>query len=284
VKLGIGLPNHIAGVAGTGITEWARRAEERGFESVTTIDRLRYPGLDSLIALAAAAGVTTDVTLVTNVLLAPVYPVVPLAKQIAAVAQISGGRLVVGLGVGNRPDDYASTGTDFDRRGKILDEQVERMRRLWTGAGDAPLCAPVSVPLLFGGRSAATVRRVTTVGDGWAAGAVRHYDVQAELVQRIRSGWAAAGRRGRPYLQASVNFGLGPEQAIAAGKDHLARYYGFSPEYAQVNVDDMVSSPGEARDTVRRYRDLGFDRLLFHPTTAGVEQLDRLADAILQPG
>lgn len=41
-----------------------------------------------------------------------------------------------------------------------------------------------------------------------------------------------------------MNFGLGPEQAIAAGKDHLARYYGFSPEYAQVNVDDMVSSPG----------------------------------------
>ncbi|MCV7356281.1 LLM class flavin-dependent oxidoreductase [Mycolicibacterium fluoranthenivorans] len=281
MKLGIGLPNHIAGVAGTGITEWARRAEERGFESVTTIDRLCYPGLDSLISLAAAAGATTDVTLVTNVLLAPVYPMVPLAKQIAGVAQISGGRLVVGLGVGNRPDDYASTGTDFDRRGKILDEQVERMRRLWTGAGDAPLCAPVSVPLLFGGRSAATVRRVTTVGDGWAAGAVRHYDVQAELVQRIRSGWAAAGRRGHPYLQASVNFGLGPEQAIAAGKDHLARYYGFSPEYAQVNVDDMVSSPDEARDTVRRYRALGFDRLLFHPTTAGVEQLDRLADAIL---
>ncbi|MHA3019261.1 LLM class flavin-dependent oxidoreductase [Mycobacterium sp. BMJ-28] len=281
MKLGIGLPNHIAGVAGTGITEWARRAEERGFESVTTIDRLCYPGLDSLIALAAAAGATTDVALVANVLLAPVYPVVPLAKQIAGVAQISGGRLVVGLGVGNRADDYASTGTDFDRRGKILDEQVERMRRLWTGDGDAALCTPVSVPLLFGGRSSATVRRVTTVGDGWAAGAVRHYDVQTELVQRIRSGWAGAGRAGNPYLQASVNFGLGPEQAIAAGKNHLARYYGFNPEYAQVNVDDMVSSPDDARDTVRRYRDLGFDRLLFHPTTAGVEQLDRLADAIL---
>lgn len=282
MKLGIGLPNHIAGVPGAAIIAWARRAEERGFEAVTTIDRLVYPGLDSLITLAAAAGATTEVTLVTNVLLAPVYPMVPLAKQIAGVTQISGGRLVVGLGVGNRPDDYTSTGTDFDRRGGILDEQVERMRRLWTGADDTAVCAaPVSIPLLFGGRSAATIRRVTTVGDGWAAGAVRHYGVQAELVGRIRSGWAAAGRSGNPYLQASVNFGLGPEAAITAGKAHLARYYGFSPEYAQVNIDDMVSSPDEARDTVRRYRDLGFDRLLFHPTTAGIDQLDRLADAIL---
>jgi alkanesulfonate monooxygenase SsuD/methylene tetrahydromethanopterin reductase-like flavin-dependent oxidoreductase (luciferase family) len=282
VKLGIGLPNHIAGVPGAAIVQWARRAEERGFESVTTIDRLRYPGLDSLIALAAAAGATTDMTLVTNVLLAPVYPVVPLAKQIAGVAQISGGRLVVGLGVGNRPDDYASTGADFGRRGRVLDEQVEWMRGLWAGTGDDAVCAtPIAVPLLFGGRSAATVRRVTTVGDGWAAGAVRHYGVQAELVGRIRSGWAAVGREGSPYLQASVNFGIGSDAAITAGKDHLARYYGFNPAYAQVNVDDMVSSPDEVRETVRRYRDLGFDRLLFHPTTAGIEQLDRLADAIL---
>ncbi|MGB8405934.1 MAG: LLM class flavin-dependent oxidoreductase, partial [Mycobacterium sp.] len=108
-----------------------------------------------------------------------------------------------------------------------------------------------------------------------------HYDAQAELAERIRSGWQAAGRSGRPYLQASVNFGLGPAEAVAAGRDHLARYYGFTPEYAQVNVDDMLCSADDARDTVRRYGELGFDRLLFHPTGVAVEQVDRLADAIL---
>ncbi|OBB96356.1 LLM class flavin-dependent oxidoreductase [Mycobacterium sp. 852002-40037_SCH5390672] len=285
MKLGIGLPNHVVGVPGAAVAQWARRAERRGFESITTIDRLIYPSLDSLIALAAAAGATNDLTLVTNVLLAPVYPVAPLAKYLASLAQISGGRLVVGLGVGNRRDDYASTGADFDRRGRVLDEQVERMRRLWAGepiVDDTALCAAtVQIPLLFGGRSAATVRRVITTGDGWAAGAVRHYDEQAKLAERIRTGWQAAGRPGRPYLQASVNFGLGSTQAVAAGRDHLARYYGFIPEYAQVNVADMVSSANDARDTVRRYRALGFDRLLFHPTGAAVEQVDRLADAIL---
>ncbi|WAJ47238.1 LLM class flavin-dependent oxidoreductase [Mycobacterium sp. Aquia_216] len=285
MKLGIGLPNHIADVPGPAVARWARRSEEVGFESVATIDRLFYPSVDSLIALATAAGATNELTLVTNVLLAPLYPVVPLAKQLASLARVSGSRLVVGLGVGNRPDEYASTGADFHRRGRMLDAQVECMRRLWAGEPVADVTAlcpvPVQIPLLFGGRSAAAVRRVITIGDGWAAGAVRHYDEQAELARRIRTGWRAAGRPGRPYLQASVNFGLGPADAVAAGRDHLARYYGFAPDYAQVNVADMVCSAADACDTVSRYRDLGFDRLLFHPTTEAVQQVDRLADAIL---
>ena len=284
MKLGIGLPNHVADVPGPAIVQWARRSEEVGFESVATIDRLFYPSVDSLIALAAAAGATKELTLVTNVLLAPMYPVVLLAKQLAGLARIAGGRLVVGLGVGNRPDEYASTGADFHRRGRILDGQVERLRSLWAGepvADDTALCpAPLQIPLLFGGRSAAAVRRVIDTGDGWAAGAVRHYEVQAQLVEQIRTGWRTAGRPGRPYLQASVNFGLGPARAVAAGREHLARYYGFAPDYAEVNVADMVCSAADARDTVSRYRELGFDRLLFHPTTETVEQVDRLAEAI----
>ncbi|MFA1705296.1 LLM class flavin-dependent oxidoreductase [Mycobacterium intracellulare] len=285
MKLGIGLPNHIADVPGPAVAQWSRRGEELGFESVATIDRLFSSGVDSLIALATAAGATSELTLVTNVLLAPMYPVIPLAKQLVSLARVSGGRLTVGLGVGNRSDEYAGTGADFHRRGRALDAQVERLRSLWAGEpladGTALCAAPVRIPLLFGGRSAATVRRVVTTGDGWAAGAVRLYDEQADVAARIRSGWQDAGRPARPYLQASVNFALGPAETVAAGRDHLARYYAFAPGYAQVNVADMVCSAADARDTVRRYRDLGFDRLLFHPTSASVEQVDYLADAIL---
>ncbi|MCA2260235.1 LLM class flavin-dependent oxidoreductase, partial [Mycobacterium avium] len=208
MKLGIGLPNHIADVPGPAVAQWSRRGEELGFESVATIDRLFSSGVDSLIALATAAGATNELTLVTNVLLAPMYPVIPLAKQLVSLARVSGGRLTVGLGVGNRSDEYAGTGADFHRRGRALDAQVERLRSLWAGeplADGTALCgAPVRIPLLFGGRSAATVRRVVTTGDGWAAGAVRLYDEQADVAARIRSGWQDAGRPARPYLQASV--------------------------------------------------------------------------------
>ena len=164
MKLGIGVPNHIAGVAGTVVVEWARRAERRGFDALTTIDRLIYPSLDSITTLALAAGATSTVDLVTNVLLAPLYPPVVLAKQLATLADASGGRLTLGVGVGARPDDYRWAGVEFDSRGRTLDEAVVIWRRVWAGEplyGDTALCpAPVSIPVLFGGKGAPTLRRV----------------------------------------------------------------------------------------------------------------------------
>jgi hypothetical protein len=67
---------------------------------------------------------------------------------------------------------------------------------------------------------------------------------------------------------------------LQSGRQNMADYYGFIPEYAKLNVADLISTPEDARDTVRAYSDLGFDRLLFHPTVARDHQVDRLADAI----
>src|SRR5690349_19538048 len=110
MQIGIGLPNPIPGTQGRTLVEWARRAEERGFSTLATIDRIAYPNYDSLIALAAAAAVTERIGLLTNVLLAPTRKPVVLAKAAASVDQISGGRLTLGLGVGGREDDYTATG------------------------------------------------------------------------------------------------------------------------------------------------------------------------------
>ncbi|BBY64087.1 LLM class flavin-dependent oxidoreductase [Mycolicibacterium helvum] len=280
MKIGIGLPNHIAGVDGSVIVPWARRAEERGFESVTTIDRLLYPSLDSVIALSVAAGATSELGLVTNVLLTPLYSPRVLAKQLASLAACAGDRITVGIGVGSRPDDYAAVGVDFGKRGRVLDEQIAVMRDDWSG--DTALCpAQVKIPLLFGGRSEATIRRATTLGDGWVAGALRDFPAQSAFADRIRTGWTAAGRPGLPQIHASVNFALGDADTVQSGRDHLARYYGFKPDYAKLNVDDMVSGADDARTTVRAYADLGFDRLLFHPAVASLDQVDMLADALL---
>lgn len=280
MRIGIGLSNHIAGVNGSMIGAWARRAEQRGFESITTIDRLLYPSLDSLIALSVAAGATNEVGLVTNVLLTPLYSSPVLAKQLATLALCAGDRLTIGIGVGSRPDDYAAVGVDFDQRGRVLDDQIATFRHDWTG--ETTLCpAPVRIPLLFGGRSEATVRRATTVGDGWVAGALRDLPTQSAFADRIRSQWQKAGRPGRPQLHASVNFALGRDDVVQSGRDHLARYYGFSPDYARLNVDDMIHSAEDARSTVAAYRDLGFDRLLFHPAVSTLDQVELLADAVL---
>jgi alkanesulfonate monooxygenase SsuD/methylene tetrahydromethanopterin reductase-like flavin-dependent oxidoreductase (luciferase family) len=261
------------------------RAEQRGFESVTTIDRLIYPSLDSIIALALAAGATTELTLVTNILLAPLYPPAILAKQLASLALAARDRLAVGVAVGAREDDYTAAGVDFDIRGRLLDQEVTTMREAWRGtpvANGSPLSPePVNIPLLFGGRSKATLRRATTVGDGWVAGALRDYQGQSDFIDRVRRGWREAGRAGEPQNHASVNFAVGDNGVAESRRKHLAHYYGFKPEYAKLNVDDIITTPQDARDTVRAYSDLGFDRLLFHPAVASLDQVDRLADAVL---
>src|SRR5919108_832196 len=136
MDIGIGLPNSVRGVDRAGIVEWARRAEAAGFSSLGTIDRLLYPSYESLIALAAAAAVTERIRLVTDILIAPLRAnAALLAKQAATLDHLSGGRLVLGLSPGGREDDYEVSGLDFTRRGRMFDQQLEELHRLWRGEG-----------------------------------------------------------------------------------------------------------------------------------------------------
>jgi alkanesulfonate monooxygenase SsuD/methylene tetrahydromethanopterin reductase-like flavin-dependent oxidoreductase (luciferase family) len=162
MEIGIGLPNTVLGVDRRGIVDWARSAEDAGFSSLGTIDRIAYPNFESLISLAAAAAVTEKIKLTTDILLAPTRRAALLAKQAATVDQISGGRLVLGFGVGGREDDFELVDVDFHKRGAIFDSQLEEMHRLW-GAGDnsfGPPPANGSRPgILIGGRADVAYQR-----------------------------------------------------------------------------------------------------------------------------
>ena len=106
MELGIGLPTMIPGITGQDILSWARRAEDLGFSSLGVLDRLMYDGYESLIALAAAAGATSRIRLATTILIAAYRgDKALLAKQLASLDRLSGGRLVVGVAAGGRPDD-----------------------------------------------------------------------------------------------------------------------------------------------------------------------------------
>src|SRR6187200_3115420 len=131
MDIGIGLPNAVPRVDRAGIVEWARRAEQAGFSSLGTLDRIVYPNYESLIALAAAAAVTERIRLLTDILIAPLRSnTALLAKQAATIDHLSGGRLVLGLAPGGREDDYAISGVDFHRRGRIFDAQLEELAAL----------------------------------------------------------------------------------------------------------------------------------------------------------
>src|SRR3954470_16886252 len=169
MDVGIGLPNAIRGVDGAAILDWSRRAEAAGFSSLGTLDRLVCGNCEALVTLAAAAAVTERVRLVTDILIAPLRGTALLAKQAATVDRLSGGRLVLGLAVGGREDDFAAAEADFAGRGRTFDGQLEEMARIWRGEGGiGPAPARGDRPqLLIGGRTERALRRAARHADGF---------------------------------------------------------------------------------------------------------------------
>ena len=278
MDVGIGLPNAVRGVDRRGIVEWARRAEAAGFSSLGTIDRIAYPNYESLIALAAAAAVTERIRLVTDILIAPLRTnTALLAKQAATIDNLSEGRLVLGLAVGGREDDYEISGADFGSRGKTFDRQLEELGALWRGErGVGPRPARGDRPtVLIGGSSDVAFRRAARYADGWTLGGGTP-EVFAEGREKLRAAWAAEGRDGEPRTMVLFYFALG-DDTEAAARASLGDYYGFLGEYA----DQIVAGAAKDEDAVKGYlsafEQAGVDEVICFPTSTDPEQVDLLA-------
>ena len=284
MDIGIGLPNTLD-ITGTAIVDWARRAEERGFSTLATIDRIVYPSFDSLTTLAVAAGATSRIKLFTDILLAPAYPPVWLAKATASLDAMSGGRLTLGVGVGGRPDDFAAMDRPFERRGRLLDETLDLLTRSWAGESvtgdDVPVGPPPAagnrLPVLIGGTVDAAVRRTVKYGDGWTVGG-GGAAMAAPMIEKVRAAWRDAGREGEPRIAALVYFGLGDDDVSRAS---LRQYYSFLGDWVDAIVESAVRTAPAARDVARSFADVGVTELMFDPTIPSVDEVDRLADAVL---
>jgi len=207
----------------------ARRAEELGYASVWVAQRLLYaleprneypsaPGpawpapfeavVDPVVTLAHVAGATRKIRLGTATLVAVYAPPVLLAKQLATLDVLSGGRLDVGLSIGWSADEYETCGVPFASRGARFDEYLACLQVLW---GDDPVefsgrfysvpaslfqpkpCQRPRPPILLGGYAPAAIRRAAAVADGYLGGNVPLARV-VPLVEELRGAVAAAGR------------------------------------------------------------------------------------------
>ena len=152
MKVALALPAGMPAIPGPLVVEWARKIEAGPFSSIAGIDRLAYPNWEPLVALAAAAAVTQNVRLMTTLVIAPLRDTALLAKQAATLDVLSGGRLSLGLGVGRREDDFIAAGREMPGRGRWFEQQLEIMRRVWSGQGPAEGVGPVGPePVQSGG-------------------------------------------------------------------------------------------------------------------------------------
>ena len=286
MKIGIGLPNAIRGTSGNVLIDWARRAEARGFSSLGTIGRVAYPSYSELITLAAAAAATERIGLMTDILLGPIYNPVLLAKDLASLDQISAGRFVLGASVGARKDDFDVTHQDLSARGRRWDEALELMHQIWRGEpppGTDQLVAPTPtngdrVPILVGGNSDASLRRLVKWGVGWTAGGSTP-EVVAPFSERVRAAWTEGGREGEPLIVALRYFALGPD-AEAGARTSLGDYYGYLGEYAERAIAGALKNPEAIQEAAKKYEEAGVDELIYFPAIPEVEQVDLLADAV----
>ena len=287
MRIGIGLPTRSDAIDGADLLAWAIRADELGFASLAVLDRVVDRSHEPLVTLSAVAGVTHRTRLLASIVLAPTRETTLLARQAASLDALSGGRLSLGVGVGVRRDDYAATGTSFERRGRRLDEQLPTLRRLWAGEplgdGVGPIGArpvgPHGPELLIGGYVPAVARRVAAHGDGFMAPGGGQPDRMAALWASILEAWTAAGRTGRPRWVGSSYAALGPaadEQAAA----YIRSAYAFDPGLAERRLRGIPTTPGAIRDLVERQAGLGVDEFVFRPCAADPALPDRLAEVV----
>lgn len=288
MDVGIGLPSSIPGVSGTTIIEWAQRAEAARFSSLGTIDRVVYPNFEPLVTLAAVAGVTRRIRLVTGILLAPLRNGGILAKQAASLDALSGGRLTLGLGVGIREDDFRAAPASYEDRGRRFEEQLALMKRAWAGEpisdsddvgpiGPRP-ARPGGPEILIGGFRPAAIRRVARWGDGFIGGAAG-----PEMAQQgygvAQQAWREAGRPGRPRFVVGNYYALGPNAAERAG-EYIRHYYASAGPIADTLANAVPLTPEAVKATIGAFADIGADELVLAPCIPELDQVDRLAEIV----
>ncbi len=241
------------------VAELCRRAEAAGADALWATDHLFWPHpiAEPLTSLAVAATATARVRLGTCVLQLPLRQPAAVAKQATALQMLSGGRFVLGLGVGSHEAEYARAGVDYHQRGRLMDRGVALLHAAWDAGADyrqAPSGPPV--PLWFGGASAAARRRAAALGAGWIPLFLTASEYEESLAA-LRRETEAAGRDPEAVEPGVVVFAcVGDDsETPARGAAWLSQLYRLPAKSFRRH---LVAGPPEAcAAALARYADAG---------------------------
>ncbi|HEY0537000.1 MAG TPA: LLM class flavin-dependent oxidoreductase [Actinoallomurus sp.] len=174
MQIGVNVPNFGPGTDPGVLRDWAHTVEGLGFDLLMVSDHIvvtpdvaaQYPSpfYEPFTTLSWLAGITDRIRLGTTVVIVPYRHPLLLARMAANLQRLSGGRLVLGVGVGWARQEFAALGVPFDQRGRLTDEHLRTVRAAWQDEADH---GPASIPIWVGGNSDAGLRRAVRLGDAW---------------------------------------------------------------------------------------------------------------------
>ncbi len=282
MKIGICLPNNWGVEDVQSVFRIATRAEDLGFDSVWVSEHVfnvsyvfnrigSRPYYDPMTILSYVAAITKRVRLGTSVLVLPYHNPIRLAKTAATLDVMSGGRLMLGVGVGVIEQELNAMNSPFAERGAISDETIAIMKELWTK--DDPIYEgryhsfsgmkftpkprqKPHIPLLIGGVSDAAIRRAVRVGNGWHSTTIPPEELSRRL--RYLNERAEAAGRDMSEIPVSVRLDIGTPRSAGS---------------ATANSYSLGTDPGEILQNARAFEDLGVDEIVISPTTGDAEEL-----------
>lgn len=280
------------------VADHLRQAESLGYDSAWVLEQTigPMPSLEPLTLVAYAAACTSRLKLGIAVLVMPLRSPVHLAKAVASLDHLTGGRLILGLGLGVGTEAYPAFGLSADHRVSRFEEAVRLMKKLWTESAvdfrgrfwqlekvtiePKPLQKP-HPPLWFGGGAPAALKRAARLADGWMGAGASSSAAFKQALKRVRGYLEEEGRDPSTFpVSKRVYIALDRDKARASAKlqEWFSRIYGRPALALEVSIfggeDECVEKLSEL---VRE----GLDLLLLNPLYAELDQAERLARDVL---
>jgi alkanesulfonate monooxygenase len=285
------------------LVEYGVRVEELGYDSVWVWDHMllgvdpNFRIIDSLTTLTGIAARTKRIKMGTGILVLPLRNAVALAKQLSSMDQLSDGRLIMGMASGWYKREFDAMGIPFEKRGKIMDQNLEIMRRLWTEESVSgeymrhniskavmyPKPAQPKIPLLIGGYADPVLKRAALNGDGWLTYFYRPVDFKRswdKIVNFAKEG----GKDPSTLLNASqlpIMIGKSRQAVEADMMDWLNKEWDF-PEHSDCSRESAImGSVDECVAQLREHIAMGVQKIIFVPYKYQADQVETIAREVI---
>jgi len=285
------------------LVDYGVRVEQLGYDSLWVWDHIllgvepHFPILDSLTTLTMIAARTSKIKLGTGILVLPLRNPVALAKQLSSMDLYSGGRLLMGMASGWYKREFDAMGIPFDKRGKLMDENLEIMRRLWSeqmvegkymahnisAAVMYPKPAQSPMPILIGGYVDKVLQRAATAGDGWLT---YFYSPEAftKSWAKIRNFAKEGGKDPDRLLNASqLPIMVGSSKAAVCDEmmEWLNKEWDFPAHSDCSRESAIMGSVDECVEQLKAHHAVGVQKIIFVPYKYRADQVDVIAREII---